>query len=110
MPEIALKEVRASLEREKQRLEQLLERVVVNLRQPPESDSTERAVQRQNQEVVDALGNDAREDLVRIDAALQRIAAGTYGKCTTCGEMIAPARLEAYPLAARCIDCASNAE
>lgn len=108
-PEIDLDAARRSLESEKHRLEQLLQRIVVNHRQPPESDSSERAVQRQNQEVVDALGNDARKDLVRIDAALKRIAAGTYEKCTACGETIAPARLEAYPLAARCIDCASNA-
>lgn len=109
MPDIDLVEVRASLESEKSRLEQLLQRIVVNHRQPPESDSSERAVQRQNQEVVDALGNDARDDLVRIHAALQRIDAGTYGKCTSCGEAIAPARLDAYPFAARCIDCASSA-
>lgn len=108
MPEINLDSVRAILENEKLRLEQLLKRIVVNHRQPPEADSSERAVQRQNQEVVDALGNDARDDLVRIDAALQRIAAGTYGTCTTCGEAIAAARLEAYPFAARCIDCASK--
>lgn len=109
MPDVNLDSVRTLLENEKVRLEQLLKRIVVNHRQPPESDSSERAVQRQNQEVVDALGNDARDDLVRIDAALQRIAASTYGTCTTCGEAIAPARLEAYPLAARCIDCASKA-
>lgn len=108
MPDVALEEVRASLEKEKQRLEELIERIVKNQRQTPESDSSERAVQRQNQEVVDALGNDAREDLVRIDAALGRIDAGTYGTCTSCGEAIAPARLDAYPLASRCIDCASK--
>ncbi len=40
-----------------------------------------------------------------IDAALRRIAAGTYGECVDCGEQIDPARLEAYPTARRCLAC-----
>ena len=31
--------------------------------------------------------------------------AGTYGVCVTCGQPIAPERLEAMPAAAHCIDC-----
>ena len=46
----------------------------------------------------------------QITAALNRIAAGTYGRCTRCGEQIAPARLEVLPYAAACIECQSHAE
>ncbi|WP_419722942.1 TraR/DksA family transcriptional regulator [Sphingobium aquiterrae] len=42
--------------------------------------------------------------------ALARLDSDTYGLCTTCGEPIAPARLEALPAAAHCIRCASAAE
>lgn len=42
----------------------------------------------------------------RIRAALQRIAEGEYGYCDSCGEEIAPARLEQDPATPRCIDCA----
>ena len=40
-----------------------------------------------------------------IEAALERIQAGTYGQCTDCGVTIPAARLNAYPTAKRCVDC-----
>ena len=57
---------------------------------------------------VDALVGSLRETLVEIDAALERLDAGTYGRCETCGQEIAPARLEAKPTARHCINCASK--
>ncbi len=45
-----------------------------------------------------------------IVAALQRLDAGTYGRCTACGNRIEPARLAAIPEAAECFECASFAE
>ncbi len=45
-----------------------------------------------------------------IEAALERIEAGTYGQCSDCGASIPPARLSAYPTAKRCIDCQTLAE
>lgn len=42
-----------------------------------------------------------------ISAALERMDAGTYGACSSCGARIAPGRLEARPASARCIGCAS---
>ncbi|MGY1815292.1 TraR/DksA family transcriptional regulator [Blastococcus sp. SYSU D00820] len=40
-----------------------------------------------------------------IDAALERIAAGTYGVCTGCGSAIPAERLEFRPFAASCVSC-----
>ena len=40
-----------------------------------------------------------------IDVALKRIEEGTFGTCTSCGKMIAGARLEAMPYATKCIEC-----
>ena len=40
-----------------------------------------------------------------IDAALDRIDAGTYGTCVHCGGDIAPDRLEFRPFAAGCVSC-----
>lgn len=45
-----------------------------------------------------------------VDAALLRIAAGTYGRCIECEEDIDAARLEAYPTAKRCHRCQSRHE
>lgn len=49
-------------------------------------------------------------ELGDIEAALERIQAGSYGQCTDCGVTIPPARLNAYPTAKRCIDCQALAE
>ena len=46
----------------------------------------------------------------QITAALNRLDAGTYGRCTRCGRQIAPARLEVLPHAAACIECQSRAD
>ena len=50
------------------------------------------------------------EELDAIDAALQRLAIGTYGQCIDCGAAIAPARLEHSPEAARCVSCQRRRE
>jgi DnaK suppressor protein len=42
----------------------------------------------------------------RVDRALAKLEAGTYGICDSCGEPILPARLRAAPESVRCIDCA----
>jgi DnaK suppressor protein len=45
-----------------------------------------------------------------IDAALNRISAGNYGKCQRCGKGISLARLRALPAAALCLSCAGREE
>lgn len=52
------------------------------------------------------LADNEEQLLAQIDAALDRIEAGTYGICTNCGRPIAEERLEARPWADLCIDCA----
>jgi RNA polymerase-binding protein DksA len=52
-----------------------------------------------------ALRDRARQQLVLVDQALERLDGGTYGTCLRCGRPIAPERLEALPWAAHCIDC-----
>ncbi len=45
------------------------------------------------------------EELRAIDAALLRVADGSYGVCEVCDKPIDPKRLEITPHALRCIDC-----
>jgi RNA polymerase-binding transcription factor DksA len=45
------------------------------------------------------------EELDDINAALARVAAGTYGTCIECGRPIEPSRLELVPQAARDLEC-----
>lgn len=56
-------------------------------------------------EVEDQLVEDDRNLVEKIDFALRRIDAGTYGLCTGCGGEIPLARLEAKPSVSLCIDC-----
>lgn len=44
-------------------------------------------------------------ELAQADAALARVAAGSYGLCVDCDEPIQPARLSAHPAALRCAEC-----
>ena len=43
--------------------------------------------------------------IAEIDAAFTRLDARTYGRCELCGGSIGRARLEAVPVATRCIGC-----
>jgi DnaK suppressor protein len=55
---------------------------------------------------VGSLVRQARLHLTEIDAAVERLEAGTYGTCERCGEPIGEGRLEARPVARTCIRCA----
>ena len=57
-----------------------------------------------DRELDEGLEEGARETLVEIEAALQRIDAGTYGICDRCGKPIGTERLAAIPWARLCID------
>lgn len=50
-----------------------------------------------------ALLEQSRQGLAQIEAALERIDAGTYGVCAMCGEQIGEGRLEARPWTPYCI-------
>ncbi|MGI9277460.1 MAG: TraR/DksA family transcriptional regulator [Endozoicomonas sp.] len=70
------------------------------------ADWSEQAQERENDEVLDALGNETRIELNLINKAIDRMNSGDYGYCTSCGEDIAEARLAAMPYADLCIKCA----
>lgn len=51
------------------------------------------------------LEGNARNLLLRIDHALEKLEGGTFGVCDSCGGAIGIARLQASPHAALCIEC-----
>jgi DnaK suppressor protein len=63
-----------------------------------------------DREIDYTLEENSTQVLGEVDAALLRIDAGTYGTCTSCGDEIPVARLEAYPWASVCIGCARTLE
>ncbi|MFN2595067.1 MAG: TraR/DksA family transcriptional regulator [Actinomycetota bacterium] len=50
-----------------------------------------------------------RDTLELVNAALQRMDQGTYGKCQQCGREIPAERLEAVPTTSLCVDCKQTA-
>ena len=71
-------------------------------------ESHARAITEMNEEF--ALNEHETAELTAIDAALDRLSKGLYGQCEACGVDIPEARLTAYPMALRCINCQSAAE
>lgn len=102
---IDVEKQKARLVARKAELRGRLVRIEGELDEPVSADSDERAVERQDDEVLEAMGEAGLAELRGIEAALDRIAHGRYGICARCGEDIAEARLEAVPHAALCQAC-----
>ncbi len=99
--------LREELIAKKQELSARLERITINLQRGFDADSKEMAKELEDSEVVDALGNEARTEIAKISAALQRLESGGYGICSECAEPIEVDRMKVYPYADECIDCAT---
>lgn len=101
-------DVRATLEG---RLHVLLKRVQEiggDLRRTGDRDWAERAIEVENDDVLEGLDDQSRAEVAGIHAALRRLDAGTYGQCAKCGQAIGAARLAALPAATTCVSCASR--
>jgi DnaK suppressor protein len=64
----------------------------------------------QGQQMALAAQRRRQMGLVRIAQALTRLDDGDYGYCISCGEEIAPKRLEHDPAAPTCLRCAARAD
>ncbi len=68
-------------------------------------DNVDAAVDSANDEICSQLVEIESRELGQIEHALERIAAGVYGRCEFCGGKIAEPRLNALPYTNSCIDC-----
>ena len=75
-------------------------------KEPVEKDFAEQVTQRENDDVLNAIDEEAQQTVHLIDTALARIKNGNYGICARCGEKIPEKRLAALPYATTCIKCA----
>jgi len=101
-------QARRRLEDRLAEMEDRLSRIERDLAEPPEADSSERAVQMEDDEALEGQAAVISSEIASIRRALERIDEGTYGECVKCGEEIAEGRLQARPEAALCIACASG--
>jgi len=103
---MAYEELKQDLEEKLAALQARLSSIKKDVTKAHSGDSAEQAQERENDEVVDAIGNETRLSIRVIQAALERIEDGSYGVCDNCGEDIGEARLRAIPEATRCVNCA----
>lgn len=79
---------------------------IAEIRAEREIEFGDEAQSEEEQARIALVGAAETAELRRVDTALARIAAGTYGTCAACGEPIDPRRLAASPYAVQCADCA----
>jgi DnaK suppressor protein len=115
--EAQVDELRAMLEGREQELRQMIadehERATVELMSDLDGvvgDAADQAFAKTRAGVETELVDRHLRELGAIEAARERISAGTFGVCPDCGGTIAPARLRANPAALRCTECQSRHE
>ena len=100
-------ELKVKLEMKREELEDRLRRIRESKRKPHDKDWSEQATERENDDVVDALGESIMIELEQIDNALVRIEKDEYNICASCGDNISDERLFALPYTSVCIECAT---
>jgi DnaK suppressor protein len=115
--EAPVDEIRAMLEGREQELRRMIadehERATVELMSDLEGvvgDAADQAFAKTRAGVETELVDRHLRELGAIEAARERINAGSFGVCPDCGGTIAPARLRANPAALRCTECQSRHE
>ena len=101
-------ELRKELELKRDELLERQNRIKISKRKEHAKDWEEQASERENDDVVDALGESIIIELEQIENAIGRIDQNTYEQCASCGETINEQRLLALPYTSLCIDCASG--
>ena len=98
--------MKTRLERQLVELRGRQEHVGRDLAEPLNADSSEQAVEVEDDEALRGEAALIAREIASVSRALERIDGGMYGECVRCGSDIAPARLEARPESALCIHCA----
>lgn len=57
-----------------------------------------------------SIARNKHELITQTEHAIERIDAGTYGRCESCGQLITKARLQAFPAATLCVTCKQREE
>ena len=101
-------------EREKQLRDRLaylaanMQKIEGELDHSLDKDIEDAAIDIEDDEVLEDLGNSEKLETRQIEAALQRIVEGEYGYCVECGDKIAEERLDVLPQTPFCAKCAAN--
>lgn len=105
-------DVRERLVARRQELQVRQERLHADRRreaEPLSADAPDRAIQQENDAVVDAIESATEAEMLEVAAALARLDEGSYGVCETCAGPVGERRLAAVPYAVQCQSCAAQA-
>ena len=80
------------------------------LREQSSGDVVDFAQDSAHDEISSQLAEVESRELASVEAALEKVRNGTYGKCEGCGEDIPLIRLQALPYATYCIACQQELE
>jgi DnaK suppressor protein len=106
-----LRSLRARLVARGAELRDRVQRVQQDLRRvsnPLPQDAPDAAIAVENDEILQAIDETARRELMQIEQALERIESGSFARCDNCGAEIEEARLVAVPYTSRCRHCAKD--
>ncbi len=103
---ISVAERKKTLEARLAELEGRLQHIEDELDKPTDKDWEDAAVEREDDEVLESMGEAGVQEIEMIRAALGRIKAGDYGDCVKCGETISEERLNVVPATPFCRNCA----
>ena len=105
---------RAKKERPAELLKEQISALVARLRRSEDElqavrrpDQLDRATDLEAHDVFEALQSAEASDLAEVEAALQRMSMGTYGRCERCSGPVGEQRLWAVPQARFCMGCAA---
>jgi len=87
-----------------------LKKLTQDLSKSHSRDSSEQAVERENDEVINSLESETQEELQQVKNAIERIEQGKYRICSGCEEEIPAERLTAIPYTTLCLKCAAKQE
>jgi DnaK suppressor protein len=105
--------LRKHLTARREALRKALKLEIADLRNLPglaSGDSADAASDAAHHELSSQLAELESRELVKIERALQRIRAGTYGSCESCAKKIPLARLNALPYTTLCVACQRDEE
>ena len=118
MKKAQLKEFKAQLEAERERLSELIEEHEQELEEArltetsadrsPDPGSAEAGSMKFEYEKELSIERNSVDLLHKVERALERVDDGSYGICEVCGSEIPIARLEVLPYATMCVTCASK--
>lgn len=108
MSEMNLPDVRAQLFARLAELEERGRKVEAEMVTPMNADSSEQAIEQEDDEVLAAEDAMILREITKIRMAIARVDNGSYGVCLSCGDEIEEARLAVMPEATLCTNCMQN--